>query len=121
MICEGCKELIVTIVNKGWAERVIRASREAGAEGGTILMGRGTGIHEKQSFFGVPIEPEKEIVLIVLDPSQTDRVLMAISDAVELHLPGRGIAFVLPVSRVAGRVHMMRDRGEQEGDGADKS
>lgn len=41
MIYEGCKNLIVTIVKKGWSEKVIHASREAGASGGTILMGRG--------------------------------------------------------------------------------
>jgi len=26
MLCEGCKELIVTIVSKGWAEQVIQAA-----------------------------------------------------------------------------------------------
>lgn len=110
MICEGSKDLIVTIVKKGWADQVMQAARNAGSEGGTVLMGRGTGIHEMQSFLGIPIEPEKEIVLIVVEPDQTDRVLEAISGAAELDLPGRGIAFVLPISRVAGRVHMLRKK-----------
>jgi hypothetical protein len=70
-------------------------------------MGRGTGIHETQSFLGLPIEPEKEIILTVVEPDQTDRVLSAIDEAVELHLPGRGIAFVIALPRVAGRVHMV--------------
>jgi len=105
MLCEVCKDLIVTIVNKGWAENVLRASREAGAEGGTIIMGRGSGIHETQSLFGIPIEPEKEIVFTVVDPEQTTRVLEAISAAVDLETPGRGIAFVISLERVAGRVH----------------
>ncbi|OPX74591.1 MAG: hypothetical protein A4E40_01224 [Methanoregulaceae archaeon PtaU1.Bin059] len=105
MLCEGCKELIVTIVSKGWAEQVIQASRDAGAEGGTILMGRGTGIHETQSLLGIPIEPEKEIVFTVVDPEQTEQVLEAISRGAELETPGRGIAFVIPLQRVAGRVH----------------
>ena len=39
------QDLIVTIIKKGYAERIIEASREAGAEGATITFGRGTGVH----------------------------------------------------------------------------
>lgn len=38
-------QLIVTIVNKGHCGTVLDASLEAGAEGGTIITGRGSGIH----------------------------------------------------------------------------
>ena len=34
-------DCIVTIVNKGHSEPVVEASRKAGAEGGTIIFGRG--------------------------------------------------------------------------------
>lgn len=119
MLCEGCKDLIVTIVRKGWADRVIQASREAGAEGGTILMGRGTGIHETESLLGIPIEPEKEIIFTIVEPGQTEQVLNAIDQSVELHQPGRGIAFVINLPRVAGRVHMtctIKDEGSEKKD-----
>lgn len=106
MICEGCKNLIVTIVNKGWSEKVIHASREAGASGGTILMGRGAGIHENRTLFGLPIEPEKEIILTVVEVDQTDVILSAIEEAAELNTPGMGIAFVINLEKMAGRVHM---------------
>ncbi|MDH7592763.1 MAG: P-II family nitrogen regulator [Methanomicrobiales archaeon] len=114
MRCEGCKDLIVTIVNRGWAEEVIAASREAGAEGGTVLMGRGTGIHEKESILGIPIEPEKEIVFTIVDLEQTDRVLEAIVQRLELERPGRGIAFVVTLGRIAGRPHRLGG-GERAG------
>ncbi len=39
----GSRTLIVTIVNKGWGDIVVEASIKAGAEGGTILFGRGVG------------------------------------------------------------------------------
>ena len=106
MIHEGCKNLIVTIVKKGWSERVIHASREAGATGGTVLMGRGTGIHETQSVFGLPIEPEKEVILTVVEVDQTETILSAIERAAELDSPGMGIAFVINLEKIAGRVHM---------------
>ncbi|NLE11704.1 MAG: P-II family nitrogen regulator, partial [Actinobacteria bacterium] len=59
-------DLIVTIVPKGLAEKPLRASQQAGAEGGTILYARGAGIHETRKILGVPIEPEKEILLTVV-------------------------------------------------------
>lgn len=36
-------DLIVTIIPKGESEKIVTASKRAGAEGGTILYGRGTG------------------------------------------------------------------------------
>ncbi len=35
-------KLIVTIIKKGEATRVVAASKKAGAKGGTIFYGRGT-------------------------------------------------------------------------------
>lgn len=95
-------DLIVTIVNKGHTGKVVQASKKAGAMGGTIMHGRGTGIHEHASLFGITIEPEKEIVLTLIEKEKTEDVLEAIVQAAELQKPGKGIAFVLDVSRVAG-------------------
>jgi len=94
--------LIVTIVNKGDAEKVVAASKAGGATGGTILSGRGTGIHEYAKLFGISIEPEKEIILTLMNRSDADEVLKAIINEVDLDKPGKGIAFTLPVSSVAG-------------------
>jgi len=99
-------DLIVTIVNKGDAEKVVDASRKAGAEGGTILLGRGTGIHEQTRLFGIIIEPQKDVVLTLVKRSISDQVLEAIVARTELNKPGRGIAYVIPVERVAGITHL---------------
>lgn len=95
-------DLIVTIVNKGFAEEVVEATKLAGARGGTILTGRGTGIHENAKLFGVPIEPEKEIVLTLISKDKTDIILESISRAVDIDKPHRGIAFVLEVDKATG-------------------
>jgi len=113
MICEGCKVLIVTIVKKGWSQQVIEASRQAGASGGTIIPGRGTGIHEMQTLLGLRIEPEKEIILTIVNPEQADTILEAIVSGAELEKPGNGIAFVISLDKVAGRVHMFTKEGEE--------
>ena len=99
--------LIVSIVRKGWGSRVLEASVKAGARGGTVLFGRGAGIHEQEKIFGMSIEPEKEIVLTITRPEQVDTILREIVRAAELNDTGRGIAFVLPVDRVVGVAHFM--------------
>jgi nitrogen regulatory protein P-II 1 len=104
--------LIVTIVRRGWADKAIEASLKAGAGGGTILMGRGMGIHEKQKILGIPIEPEKEIVLTLTYSDKADVILRAIVEACELEKPGTGIAFVLPVEKVAGISHVQTHKGD---------
>ena len=100
-------ELIVTIVNKGFCEEIIEASRNAGAAGGTILTGRGTGVHEHAKLFSFNIEPEKEVILTLVPERITDNVLEAIVKKGQLDKPGKGIAFVLNVEKVLGINHLL--------------
>jgi len=104
--------LIITIVKKGWGDKVLGASLKAGAEGGTILMGRGAGVPEQQKILGIPIEPEKEIVLSVVYPDKSEEILQEIIQCCELDKPGAGIAFVVPIERVVGVAHLF---GKSEG------
>lgn len=100
-------DLIVSIVNKGDSDDVVDASKKAGAEGGTILSGRGTGIHEQAKLFNILIEPEKDIVLTLIDRTKTKDVLERINQDVELCKPGKGIAFVLEVEKTIGINHIL--------------
>ncbi len=98
--------LIMTVVSDGFSERVIQASKKAGAMGGTVLHGRGTEIHEDPKLFGLNIEPEKEVILTLIEKEKTEAVLDAIVQAGELTRPGRGIASVLDVGRATGIGHL---------------
>ena len=104
--CPIAFDLMVTIVNRGFAEEVMRAAKSAGAEGGTIIYARGTGIHEHAKLFGISIEPEKEIVLTLVERAMTKQVLDTVVEALELDKPGKGIAFILAVESVAGICHL---------------
>lgn len=103
-------DLIVTIVRMGFSEKIIEASRQAGAEGGTIIVGRGTGVHEKKKLLGIPVEPEKEIILSVVPEDRSQQILEAIIKAGELDKPGAGIAFVLELKQVAGICHLLYNK-----------
>ncbi len=99
-------DLIITIVNKGTCKNIIKASKQAGAEGGTIIYGRGTGIREDKTFLGIPIEPEKEIVLTIVPQTNTEKIHAAIIEAGKLDQPGAGISFVVELKKVAGICHL---------------
>ena len=99
---ERTHELIVCIINSGFSETVMDAAREAGATGGTILRGRGTANQEAEAFFQITIQPEKELVLILVRTESRDAILRAIYHAAGLGTAGQGIAFSLPMDSTAG-------------------
>ena len=103
--CSGFK-LIYVIVEASRGSHIMESARKAGAEGGTIYFGRGTSIHEHGKFFGMPIEPEKEVVMILIKDSLVDHVFEAVLHEGKLNTPGKGIAFIIDVNRVAGICHL---------------
>lgn len=101
MVKQKKHKLIITIVAKGQSDTIVEASKEAGARGGTIVYGRGSGVHEKKKIFSMLIEPEKDVVLTIVEARQADDVLQHIVDKSDLNQPGNGIAFMLDVDAVS--------------------
>ncbi|WOO36283.1 P-II family nitrogen regulator [Anaerocolumna sp. AGMB13020] len=94
--------IITTIVEKGNAEKVIDAATKAGSKGGTIINGRGSGIHETSRLFSMDIEPEKEIVLILSEAADTEAIVNSIKNDLKIDEPGNGIIYVQDVNRTFG-------------------
>ena len=93
---------IFAIVDRGHAACVVEAANEAGAKGATIINARGSGIHETSKLFAFDIEPEKEIVLILVGADITSKVCDSIVKKSEIDQAGKGIMFVQDVSQVYG-------------------
>lgn len=93
---------IITIVNRGKAEDVIEAAQSAGSKGGTIINGRGSGIHETSKLFNMEIEPEKEIVIILSKIDITETIISKIREKLEIDKPGNGIIFVQNIDKTYG-------------------
>lgn len=94
---ESGYELISIIVNAGYADDVMAVARKAGATGGTILTGRGTGTEEDVKFFGISLVPEKEILLIIAAKDKVQNILGAVNTVPNLCKPGGGIVFNMNV------------------------
>ncbi len=77
-------EAIFCVVNTGFSDEVMFAARKAGAGGGTIIKGRGTAPLEAEETFKITIQPEKEIVIILVPQDIKDKVLRSIYDTAGL-------------------------------------
>lgn len=91
-------KMITIIVNAGYADDIMDAARKAGARGGTVTHARGTGTQEDAKFLGVPIVPEKEMILILCESEQTESLMSAISSLKCLDEPGIGIMYTQDVT-----------------------
>lgn len=100
-------KLIIIIVKKNLSRTVIQACKDGGAEGGTVMPGRGTGNREKASLLGVSIEPEKEIVFCLAPNDKVDSVLSEVRKKADLDKPGTGVAFVVNSSSICGIAHLL--------------
>ena len=89
----------------------MEAAREFGARGGTVIRARGTANSEAERLFQIIVQPEKEVVMILVDSAIKNDILHALYKAVGLKTPGQGIAFSLPVDHTVGM------SSESEGEG----
>ena len=95
-------EVIFCVVNSGFSEAVMDAAKEFGARGGTVIRARGTANSEAEKLFGITVQPEKEVVMILVPTKIKNDILHALYKEVGLQTPGQGIAFSMPVDNVVG-------------------
>jgi nitrogen regulatory protein P-II 1 len=106
--------MIITVVQRGMGDEIVKAASEAGARGATIYYGRGTGVRDRLGILGMAVEVEKELVNILVSNDQVDEILERIYKAGKLDTPGMGIAYVLPVEKAA--THVPQDLLDKLGD-----
>ena len=95
-------ELIIAIANEGGTDAVMNAARAAGARGGTVLHGKGTGAKGAPKFYNISIAAEKEVILIVSAAEQKAELMRSIPRKAGPDSDAGAIVFSLPASAVAG-------------------
>lgn len=95
-------DLIMVVLNRGYTEEVMDEARAAGATGGTVLHARGVGLAGAEKFFGVTIQPEKEVLMILASDSDSCGIMAAIAEKVGPGSDANAISFSVPVSAVRG-------------------
>ncbi|MBQ7453402.1 MAG: hypothetical protein IJS68_04000 [Clostridia bacterium] len=101
-------KLVVAVVARGYSGEVINMAKSAGAKGAVVLSGTGAG-ESQRSFFGLTVNPENEVIMIV---TPTDIVMEVIENAykaVDYKSRARGLVFALPIDYVTGMSHAKED------------
>ena len=112
-------KLIIAVMNRGFAEEAMDAAREAGAIGGTILNGRGINL-SVPTLFGMPIEPEKSILLTAVETQIAKPVLEGIFKKSGLGTPANGICFALPIEDIVGLDEIAAELTEEQNKNSNK-
>lgn len=86
--------LIVSIVNQGYAEEVIQSAK---AKGGTLLRAR-TLQCDENNIFDMP--EEKEVVVILTESNALQTIMQSINHHCGLNSNAQGVIFSLPVQDV---------------------
>ena len=95
-------ELLVCVINSGFSGELMKAAKNAGCKGGTVIHAHGTANKQAEKFFNISIQPEKDMVLIIVRKEIRDDVIKAINDAVGFDTDGKGIVFTVPVEDAVG-------------------
>lgn len=95
---ENTHQLITVIANKGYSDDIMAAARNAGAGGGTIMTARGTAQPNDEKFLGMEIVPEKEMLYIITEKTNAQKIIDGINALECLSKPGSGIVFSVPAN-----------------------
>ncbi|MDR1024362.1 MAG: hypothetical protein LBL56_01445 [Treponema sp.] len=95
-------DLIISIINQGYSDEFMTVAREAGAAGGTVINARGLAHSGPVKFFGVSVQDEKEIVLVLSSREKKVPIMQAVSQSCGITTKAGGIIFSLPVDQVMG-------------------
>lgn len=97
-------EVVFVVVENHRGEDVVSIAAKYGAKGGTIIHGRGSGLHEKGSIFNITIEPEKEIVMLLVKDEMHRDIVEGLRKELDIDEPGNGIIFSAGVNNAIGLV-----------------
>lgn len=102
-------KLLVAFVEDSKTDAVLDAAREAGATGATVINNaRGEGLYKKKTFFGLSLEVQRDVLLLVVEEHLARSILETIERVGEFDSGGgQGIAVQLDVEDAIGVAHQV--------------
>ena len=98
----GKGHLILSVINSGNSDEFMNAAREAGATGGTIINARGLAHEGTVKFFGISVQSEREIILIISTEEKKAAIMESISRSFGINTKAEGSFVSLPVDTIIG-------------------
>lgn len=101
-VSESNYMMVMSITNQGYSQEVMDSARSAGATGGTVFHARQAVDEKIMNFWGIQIQPEREITIILAKKEDNLAIMQAISQKCGIKSEAKGIVFSLPVESVLG-------------------
>jgi nitrogen regulatory protein PII len=107
-------KLIIALSDDSITDRIVEAARAKGATGSTVITSaRGEGLQAKKTFFGLNLETQRDVVLLLVEEHLCREILESIAEAGGFdENPGTGIAFAIDVEDAVGVRHQVRELTE---------
>lgn len=107
-------KLILAFVEDAKTDDVMQAARDAGATGCTVINNaRGEGLEESKTFFGLTLQTQRDVVLLLVEKHLSRHILEHIGEVGEFDAkPGAGIAVVVDVEDAVGVLHQAQELSE---------
>lgn len=103
-------KLIVAFVDDNKTPAVLEAARKAGATGSTVInQARGEGVEKSKTFFGLTLETQRDVILLLVEEHMSRSILETIAKAGHFdEKPGTGIAFQVDLEDAVGVSHQVK-------------
>lgn len=103
-------KLIIALVEQSETAAVLEAARGAGATGSTVIsQARGEGAEQQKTFFGLTLETQRDVVLLLVEEHLARSILETIAEVGHFEeRTGCGIAFQVDVEDAVGISHQIR-------------
>jgi nitrogen regulatory protein PII len=104
-------KLIIALVEDSETQQVLDAAREAGATGSTVInQARGEGVSKNKTFFGLTLETQRDMIMLVVEEHLSRHILEVIEETGRFEdRPGSGIAFQIDIEDAVGVNHQIRE------------
>lgn len=102
-------KLIIAFVEDDKTDLVLDTARKNGAKGATVINhARGEGMKKSKTFFGLTLETQRDVLLMLVEEHLSRLILEKIAHAAQFdHKPGTGIAFQIDVEDAIGVMHQV--------------
>lgn len=97
-------KLLLAFTDDSKTEAVLKAARNAGATGATVINNaRGEGLNESKTFFGLSLDTQRDMLLFLVEEHIARQIIERIAIAGEFESkPGSGIALQIDVEDAVG-------------------
>jgi len=102
-------KLLIALVEDDKTDKVMKAARQAGATGATVInRARGEGLERSKTFLGLTLETQRDMLLFLVEEHLSRKILEKISEVGDFDIqPGSGIAFQIDVEDAVGVAHQV--------------